>query len=83
MTDIIPKAASGRYMGLSNVATQSSTTIAVIIGGLLLYALSQAAIPPGTGVQVILFVGVGYYALGALALRPVIEPRASGSPSRA
>jgi MFS family permease len=83
MTDIIPKAASGRYMGLSNVATQSSTTIAVIIGGLLLYALSRAAIPPGTGVQVILFVGVGYYALGALALRSVIEPprRPPGAPA--
>jgi MFS family permease len=69
MTEIIPKAASGRYMGLSNVATQSSTTIAVIVGGLLLGALG-----PGVGERVILFVGVGYYALGALSLRAVIEP---------
>ena len=30
MTDIVPKAASGRYMGLSNVVTASATTIAVI-----------------------------------------------------
>ena len=69
MTEIIPKAASGRYMGLSNVATQSSTTIAVIVGGLLLGALG-----PGVGERVILLVGVGYYALGALSLRAVIEP---------
>jgi MFS family permease len=73
MTEIIPKAASGRYMGLSNVATQSSTTIAVIVGGLLLGALG-----PGVGERVILFVGVGYYALGALSLRAVIEPPRKG-----
>jgi MFS family permease len=77
MTDIIPKAASGRYMGLSNVATQSSTTIAVIIGGLLLQAVSSTALGPAIGLQVILFVGVAYYVLGAVTLRAVIEPRAS------
>jgi MFS family permease len=74
MTDIIPKAASGRYMGLSNVATQSSTTIAVIIGGLLLDAIARMALGPGAGARVILFVGVAYFVLGALALRAVIEP---------
>ncbi len=74
MTDIIPKAASGRYMGLSNVATQSSTTIAVIIGGLLLDVIARMALGPGTGARVILVVGVGYFVLGALALRAVIEP---------
>jgi MFS family permease len=74
MTDIIPKAASGRYMGLSNVATQSSTTIAVIVGGLLLGMLG-----PGIGERVILFVGVGYYVLGALSLRSVIEPPRSAA----
>ena len=74
MTDIIPKAASGRYMGLSNVATQSSTTIAVIIGGLLLDAIARMALGPGAGARVILFVGVAYFVLGALALRAVVEP---------
>jgi MFS family permease len=74
MTDIIPKAASGRYMGLSNVATQSSSTIAVIIGGLLLDAIAGTALGPGAGARVVLFVGVGYFVLGALALRAVIEP---------
>ncbi|MFL5684616.1 MAG: MFS transporter [Chloroflexota bacterium] len=74
MTDIIPKAASGRYMGLSNVATQSSTTIAVIVAGLLLTAIAHTALPPGTGERVVLFLGVGYYLLGALTLRPVVEP---------
>ena len=36
MTDIIPKASSGRYMGLSNVATASSGVLAVAIGGTLM-----------------------------------------------
>ncbi len=56
MTDIIPKASSGRYMGLSNVATTSSTVIAVATGGLLLDAVNIAIraggraarrVPPG------------------------------------
>jgi MFS family permease len=74
MTDIIPKAASGRYMGLSNVATQSSTTIAVIVGGLLIDLIARAALPLGTGQRVVLFVGVAYYILGALTLLSVVEP---------
>ena len=36
MTDIIPKASSGRYMGLSNVATASSGVLAIAIGGTLM-----------------------------------------------
>ena len=33
MTDIIPKASSGRYMGISNLATGSAGTIAQLFGG--------------------------------------------------
>ena len=73
MTDIIPKAASGRYMGLSNVVTASSTTIAVIIGGPLIDTLNRAA-GTGVGERVELLFGVGYFVVGALALRPVAEP---------
>jgi MFS family permease len=73
MTDIIPKAASGRYMGLSNVVTASSTTIAVIIGGPLIDAVNKAA-GIGTGPRLELLFGVAYFILGALLLRPVAEP---------
>jgi hypothetical protein len=34
---------------------------------------------PGIGERVILFVGVGYYVLGALSLRSVIEPPRSAA----
>jgi MFS family permease len=74
MTDIIPKAASGRYMGLSNVVTASSTTIAVAIGGPLIDIVNrQAGIGAGPRVEVML--GIAYYVLGSLLLRPVVEPR--------
>lgn len=73
MTDIIPKASSGRYMGLSNVVTASSTTIAVVIGGLLIDNVDRLA-EPGAGARVELLFGVAYFLLGGLALRPVVEP---------
>lgn len=73
MTDIIPRASSGRYMGLSNVVTASSTTIAVTIGGPLIDALNRSA-GIGVGDRVEMLLGVAYFAIGALALLPVHEP---------
>jgi MFS family permease len=73
MTDIIPKAASGRYMGLSNVVTASSTTIAVIIGGPLIDTVNRT-VGIGAGPRLELLFGVAYFGLGALMLRPVVEP---------
>jgi MFS family permease len=73
MTDIIPKAASGRYMGLSNVATASSTTIAVTIGGPFIDIVNRS-LGVGTGERLELALGIIYFALGALLLRPVVEP---------
>jgi MFS family permease len=84
MTDIIPKASSGRYMGLSNVATTSSTVIAVATGGLLLDAVN-IAFGLGTGPRAAFLLGAVYYVISALTLRPVVEPprsehRATGMP---
>jgi len=73
MTDIIPRASSGRYMGLSNVVTASSTTIAVAIGGPIIDALNRSA-GIGTGERVELILGAVYFLIGALALAPVREP---------
>jgi MFS family permease len=73
MTDIIPRASSGRYMGLSNVVTASSTTLAVIIGGFVLDFVN-AGFGKGSGVRVEYLLGVMYFVLGALLLRPVVEP---------
>ena len=74
MTDIIPRASSGRYMGLSNVATASST----IVRGRDRRARARRRQParsasgPGRGPRYLL--GAVYYVVAALTLRPVVEP---------
>jgi MFS family permease len=82
MTDIIPKASSGRYMGLSNVVTASSTTIAVFIGGPLIDAVNKGA-GPGLGPRVELIFGLVYFIVGAFLLRPVVEPPRGSRATRA
>jgi MFS family permease len=82
MTDIIPRASSGRYMGLSNVVTASSTTIAVAIGGPLIDVLNKG-LGIGAGERIEFLLGVGYFALGALTLMPVREPSRRSSLERA
>jgi MFS family permease len=73
MTDIIPKASSGRYMGLSNVATASSTAIAVAIGGVFIDVVNKG-LGTGTGDRLELLLAMAYFLIGALLLRPVVEP---------
>jgi MFS family permease len=70
MTDIIPKASSGRYMGLSNVATASSGVLALAIGGTLMDIVGG-----GDGPRAALWLAVGLFGLGALLLAPVDERR--------
>jgi MFS family permease len=77
MTDIIPKASSGRYMGLSNVATTSATVIAVATGGLLLDAVNLG-FGLGAGPRAAYLLGAIYYVIAAITLRPVVEPPRSG-----
>ncbi len=73
MTDIIPKASAGRYMGLSNVATGSSSLLAVATGGLTLDLVNGLA-GLGTGPRAAFLLGLGYYVVAAFLLRPVQEP---------
>jgi len=73
ITDIIPRAASGRYMGLSNVATSSSTLFAVMSGGLVLDFVNNVA-GLGTGPRAAYLLGAAYYVVAMILLRPVVEP---------
>ncbi len=75
MTDIIPKASSGRYMGLSNVATASSGVLAVAIGGTLMDVVGG-----GAGPRAALWLAVVLFGVGALLLRPVDERRREDAP---
>ncbi len=70
MTDIIPKAASGRYMGLSNVATASSGVLAIAVGGTLMDLIGG-----GDGPRAAQWMAVALFAVGAALLWPVDERR--------
>ena len=78
MTDIIPKASSGRYMGLSNVATASAGVLAVATGGTLMDLVGGPS-----GPRAALWLGVALFGLGALLLRPVDERRREDLPAPA
>jgi MFS family permease len=75
MTDIIPKASSGRYMGLSNVATASSGVLAVAVGGTLMDVVGGA-----DGPRAAMWFAVALFGVGALLLRPVDERRREDFP---
>ncbi|MHB8893172.1 MAG: MFS transporter [Candidatus Limnocylindrales bacterium] len=74
MTDIIPRASAGRYMGMSNVATQSATPLSIAIGGIVLDLVTSAGNEP-LSPRVVFILGVAIYALAAVTLRPVVEPK--------
>ena len=73
ITDIIPRASSGRYMGLSNVATGASTVFAVMTGGLVLDFVNNLA-GLGQGPRAAYILGAIYYVVSMMCLRPVVEP---------
>ena len=82
ITDIIPRASSGRYMGLSNVATGSSTVFAVMTGGLIL-DLFNNVFGLGTGPRAAYLLGAAYYVVAMICLRPVVEPDRRSRTARA
>ena len=79
MTDIIPKASSGRYMGLSNVATASAGLLALAIGGTLMDVVGGATRGPA-GPQAAMWFAVVLFGIGALLLRPVDQRRREVAP---
>jgi MFS family permease len=74
ITDIIPKASSGRYMGISNVATASSGVLAIAIGGWLMDSVA-AADGAAAGPVAAMWAAVLLLGLGAMLLIPVDERR--------
>jgi MFS family permease len=73
MTDIIPKVTSGRYMGISNVATATAGPLGLTAAGVVLAVASnagQAAEAPRIAIGTML----AFLAVAALALRNV-DPR--------
>ncbi len=73
LSELVPKAASGRYMGMSQLATALQAVIAVAVGGIVMDLVGGVdfASGPRAGIAT----GVLFYAIGALLLWPVVEPR--------
>jgi len=80
MTDIIPKASSGRYMGISNVATATNGVVAGFIGGVIVDQLAKAG-NPALGPRLAFLVAPIWFLVGALLLRPVREGRRDDTPA--
>ena len=74
MTDIIPKASSGRYMGISNVATATNGVTAAFLGGILIDRLAAAGAPE-MGPRLAFLLAPVWFAIGAALLVPVREGR--------
>jgi MFS family permease len=70
MTDIIPKAASGRYMGISNIAVVSAGPFASVIGGLLLFMFG-GEVRSGDGPRAAFAAAIVLFLLAAFYLRRV------------
>jgi MFS family permease len=70
MTDIIPKAASGRYMGISNIAVVVGGPFASVIGGILIFSFG-GAVRSGDGPRAAFAAAIGLFLLAAFFLRRV------------
>jgi MFS family permease len=73
MTDIIPKAASGRYMGISNIAVAAAGTLAGAVVGPIIDVVGGKA-ETGDGPRAAYLVAVLFFVLAAWFLRSV-DPR--------
>jgi MFS family permease len=73
MTDIIPKAASGRYMGISNIAVAAAGTLAGAVVGPIIDIVGGPQ-ELGSGPRTAYLAGVVFFVLAAIFLRRV-DPR--------
>jgi len=74
MTDIIPKAESGRYMGISNVVTAGSGLIAIGTGAAVAAAVIFVTDNASLGYRAMMVVMLAEFVVGAWALMHVHEP---------
>jgi MFS family permease len=72
MTDLIPKAEAGRYMGVSNIATASAGLIARPILGPIIDAFNNNR-TSAAGYRVMFGIVTGFFLIALLTLRPVRE----------
>jgi MFS family permease len=73
MSELVPKASTGRFMGISNVATASAGTFTLAIGGAVVMDNVNRWLGYGAGPRAALLLGVLCYIAGAALLIPVKE----------
>ncbi len=73
MTDIIPKASSGRFMGISNLAVGLAGPVAALVAGPIIDVVGGTA-ETADGPRAAFLAGVAFFTLAAVFLRPV-DPR--------
>jgi MFS family permease len=72
MTDLIPKAEAGRYMGVSNIATASAGLIARPVLGPIIDAFNNNR-ASAVGYRVMFGIVTGFFLIALLTLQPVRE----------
>jgi MFS family permease len=72
MTDLIPKAEAGRYMGVSNIATASAGLIARPLLGPIIDAFNNNR-TSAVGYRVMFGIVTGFFLIALLTLQPVRE----------
>ena len=78
LSELVPKASSGRYMGMSNLATALQGVIAVLFGGVVLDVVANGFLGVeadfAASARWAIGIGVIFYVVGAILLIPVKEP---------
>ena len=80
MTDIIPKASAGRFMGISNVATATNGVVAGLVGYFIVDRFAAAG-ATDLGPRAAFLLAPIWFAIGAWLLRPVDERRREDDPA--
>jgi MFS family permease len=73
MTDIIPKASSGRFMGISNLAVGLAGPVAALVAGPIIDIVGGKA-ETAEGPRAAFLAGIAFFVAAAVFLRPV-DPR--------
>ncbi len=74
LSELVPRIASGRFMGISNVATAAAGILVVGFAGTTMDVVGGAARDP-SGPRAALLLGAAWFVVGAVLLRQVREPR--------
>jgi MFS family permease len=78
MTEIIPKAASGRYMGTSNIVEATNGPLSTAVGGSIIWGVG-ALMSVAIAGRIAMLAALVMFGLGALLLRQVHEPRGAAA----